>query len=93
MYAEVKFTLPRSHPVVLIPGSALIANAEGTKVARIQADKRVRLVVVQSGRDLGTQVEILSGLGGSEEVVNNPPDTLFDGQQVNVVQAPQEGKR
>jgi RND family efflux transporter MFP subunit len=93
MYAEVKFTLPRSHPVVLIPGSALVANAEGTKVAQVQVDKRVHLIAVQPGRDLGTQVEILSGLNGSEQVINNPPDNLTEGQQVNVTRTPQEGKQ
>jgi len=93
MYAEVKFTLPRTHPVVLIPGSALVANAEGTKVAQVQVDKRVHLIAVQPGRDLGTQVEILSGLNGSEQVINNPPDNLTEGQQVNVARTPQEGKQ
>jgi RND family efflux transporter MFP subunit len=92
MYAEVKFTLSRSHPVVMIPGSALVANGEGTKVAQVQPDKHVHLVTVQVGRDLGTQVEILSGLSGSEEVINNPPDNLAEGQQVNVVHGPQNGK-
>jgi RND family efflux transporter MFP subunit len=92
MYAEVKFTLSRSHPVVLIPGSALVANGEGTKVAQVQPDKHVHLVTVQVGRDLGTQVEILSGLSGSEEVINNPPDNLAEGQRVNVVHGPQNGK-
>lgn len=92
MYAEVKFTLSRSHPVVLIPGSALVANGEGTKVAQVQPDQHVHLVTVQVGRDLGTQVEILSGLSGSEEVINNPPDNLAEGQRVNVVHGPQNGK-
>jgi RND family efflux transporter MFP subunit len=92
MYAEVKFTLPRSHPVVLIPGSALVANAQGTRVAQVGPDRHVHLLTVQAGRDLGTEVEILSGLTGSEEVINNPPDNLAEGQQVNVLQAPQESK-
>jgi RND family efflux transporter MFP subunit len=93
MYAEVKFTLRRSHPVVLIPGSALVANAQGTRVAQVGPDRRVHLVTVQAGRDLGTQVEVLSGLSGSEDVINNPPDNLTEGQQVNVIQASQEGQR
>ena len=92
MYAEVKFTLSRSHPVVLVPGSALVANAAGTKVAQVLPDKRVHLIDVQAGRDLGTQVEILSGLNGSENVINNPPDNLTEGQHVNVVLAPGDGK-
>jgi RND family efflux transporter MFP subunit len=93
MYAEVKFTLPRSHPVVLIPGSALVANAQGTRVACIEPDRRVHLITVQAGRDLGTEVEILSGLSGSEELINNPPDNLGEGQQVNLIGASQGGQR
>jgi RND family efflux transporter MFP subunit len=85
MYAEVKFALQRSHPVVLIPGSALVANALGTRVAQIGPDRRVHLITVQTGRDLGTEVEILSGLSGAEQVINNPPDNLAESQQVNVV--------
>lgn len=91
MYAEVKFKLPRSHPVVLIPGNALVANAQGTRVARVGSDHHVHLVNVQAGRDLGTEVEILSGLSGTEDVVNNPSDILVEGQQVNVVNASQGG--
>ena len=85
MYAEVKFTLQRSHPVVLIPGSALVANAQGTRVAQVGQDRRVHLITVQTGRDLGTEIEILSGLSGSEQVINNPPDNLSEAQQVNVI--------
>ena len=90
MYAEVKFTLPRNHPVVLIPGSALIADAQGTRVAQLGPDRRVHLINVQTGRDLGTEVEILSGLSGSEQVINNPPDNLSDAQQVNVIASGRE---
>lgn len=92
MYAEVKFTLPRSHPTVIVPGSALVINAEGTRVLRIQ-DGRVHLIPVQAGRDLGTEVEILSGLSGSEELINNPPDNLSEGQQVNVARSSQGAQR
>ncbi len=93
MYAEVKFTLPRSHPVVLIPASALVVNAQGTRVAQVESDGRVHLAAVQPGRDLGTQIEILSGLAGSEELISNPPDNLGEGQQVNVIRPSQEGQR
>jgi RND family efflux transporter MFP subunit len=92
MYAEIKFKLPRSHPVVLIPGSALLANAQGTRVVRIDSNRRAHLVPVQVGRDLGTEVEILSGLAGSENLANNPPDNLIENQQVNVIR-PSQGSR
>jgi RND family efflux transporter MFP subunit len=93
MYAEVKFTLPRSHPVVLIPGSALVANAQGTTVVQIRPDGRMHMITVGVGRDLGTEVEILSGLSGSEELVNIPPDNSAEGQQVNVVRPTPGGQK
>ncbi len=93
MYAEVKFALPRSRPMVIVPGSALVANAQGTTVVQVQPDRRVHFVAVQPGRDLGTEIEILSGLSGSEELINNPQDNLAEGQQVNVAGTSQEGPR
>jgi hypothetical protein len=71
----------------------LVANAQGTRVAQVGPDRHVHLVTVQAGRDLGTEVEVLAGLSGSEDVINNPPDNLAEGQQVNVVQSSQEGQR
>ena len=40
------------------------------------------------GRDFGTNLEILSGLRDSDEVIVNPPDSLTDGQPVAVQQRP-----
>ena len=62
-------------------------------MAQVGSDRRVHLITVQTGRDLGTEVEVLSGLSGSEEVINNPPDNLSEAQQVNVIQGSQEGPR
>ena len=84
MYAQVKFTLPRSHPVVIVPGNCLVINAGGTRVVRLAEGDRVRYLPVQIGRDLGAEVEILSGLSGSETLVSNPADTLVENQQVKV---------
>ena len=84
MYAEIKFNLPRSRRVVMVPGSALIVNAQGTHVAAVGHDKRIRFLRVEAGNDLGSEVEILRGLKGGEDLVNNPPDTLSDGAEVNV---------
>jgi hypothetical protein len=38
---------------------------------------------VTLGRDLGTEVEVVAGLTGSETLVNNPPDDLRDGEAVH----------
>jgi multidrug efflux pump subunit AcrA (membrane-fusion protein) len=85
MYAQVKFSVPRGHPLVMIPAAALVANADGTRVEVLGNDGRVHFRSVSVGRDMGPQVEILSGLTEGEPVISNPPDTLADGQQVRVV--------
>jgi hypothetical protein len=46
------------------------------------------MVPVTAGRDFGSDVEIVSGLTGSERVVINPPDSLVDGVAVRVVPQP-----
>jgi hypothetical protein len=35
-------------------------------------------------RDLGTTVEVASGLGPGDRVINNPPDSLSEGQLVRI---------
>jgi RND family efflux transporter MFP subunit len=91
MYAQVKFALTRSRPIVLIPADTLVANGQGTRVLTVGSGRRVRFVPVTVGRDLGTQIEVLDGLKGSETLVVSPPDTLVDGQEVKL--ATEEGKR
>jgi len=45
------------------------------------------LVPIVLGRDFGTEVEVVSGLDGSESVITNPPDSLVSGGEVRI--APQ----
>ncbi len=85
MYGQVKFVLPRSHPVVIVPGNCLVVNAGGTRVVQIAAGNHVHYIPVQVGRDLGAEVEILSGLSGSETLAGNPADTLAENQPVKVL--------
>ena len=48
------------------------------------SDNRAHYRPVQVGRDLGTDVEILTGLTGTERLITNPADTLTEGQAVRV---------
>ena len=58
------------------------------KVAVVDAEKRVKMQVVTLGRNLGEQVEVMTGLTGGARLVLNPPDALADGDQVNFVVDP-----
>jgi RND family efflux transporter MFP subunit len=89
MYASVKFALTRPRPAIVAPGNALVVNSQGTRVVVLEGDGRAHYVPVQVGRDLGSEVEILTGLKGSEQLITNPPDTLGEGQRVEVQSAPQ----
>ncbi|HEX7140493.1 MAG TPA: efflux RND transporter periplasmic adaptor subunit, partial [Vicinamibacterales bacterium] len=86
-YAEVHLKLPTPRPTLKLPVSALIFRTEGLQVATV-SDDRIHMVPVTAGRDYGSDVEIVSGLNGSERVVVNPPDSLVDGVAVRVVAQP-----
>jgi RND family efflux transporter MFP subunit len=82
-YAQVRFPTPGGGGVQL-PSSALIFRAAGTEVALIGPGTRVKLQHVTLGRDLGATVEVLSGLAGGTKVIDNPPDSIADGELVRV---------
>jgi RND family efflux transporter MFP subunit len=86
MYAQVKFTLPATKRAVLIPAAALVVNAAGTQVIVVGADQTVHYQVVEIGRDFGKEVEIVSGLDGSESLIAAPSDALHEGMRVQVSQ-------
>ena len=86
-YAEVHLNVATTVPTLKVPVSALIFRTEGLQVATVTND-RIKLVAVVPGRDFGSDVEIASGLAGSEQVVSDPPDSLVDGVAVRVVPAP-----
>jgi HlyD family secretion protein len=83
MYVTVRLKVPRTTPAVTIPAAALIFNADGTQVATVK-DGVVELRKVQILRDLGTTLELNSGLKGDETVIVNPYADLANGQRVKI---------
>lgn len=83
-YTEVHFTLPDDPHALRIPASALIFRQNGLQVAVVDAHGRAQLKPVTISTDLGTDVEIASGLGASDRVIDNPPDSLAPGDPVRV---------
>ena len=84
MYADVRFTLPEQHAVLMIPTSALVIDQKGQHVVSIHNGHTVHFAPVVIGRDMGTQVEILSGLQSTDTLVAAPSDLLYEGQEVTV---------
>jgi RND family efflux transporter MFP subunit len=83
-YAEVHFELPDNPHMVRIPASALIFRREGMQVAVVGAGNRISLRPVKLGKNLGTDVEVLSGISSRDRVVDSPPDSLADNDVVTV---------
>jgi multidrug efflux pump subunit AcrA (membrane-fusion protein) len=85
-YAEVKFDAPAvASGALLVPSSALLFRKTGMEAAVVGADDLVHLRPVKVGRDLGSSIEVNAGLTTADRVVNNPPDSLAEGQLVRVV--------
>ncbi len=87
-YATARFAVTAAARSVTIPSSALMFRDAGPMVGVVGQDNRVRLRKVSITHNLGTTIEIGSGLSLADRVVDNPTDTLTDGQQVSVA-APQ----
>jgi len=83
-YAQVRFKESAAASVPTISGNALLFRAEGMQLAVLDAGNTVHLHSVRLGRDFGSTVEVLSGLDMNDRVVNNPPDSIAEGEQVEI---------
>ncbi|HZD47206.1 MAG TPA: efflux RND transporter periplasmic adaptor subunit [Silvibacterium sp.] len=90
-YMQVHFKLTNAHPWMIIPVSTLMFRSEGLRVAVVN-NNIAKLVPITIGRDDGRTVEVASGLQDSDEVIQNPPDSLIDGEQVHIIQPNQTGE-
>jgi RND family efflux transporter MFP subunit len=86
-YAEVTINVPTQRSVVAVPASALIFDRDGLQVATVDRNNRIRMKPIKIERDLGTEVEVSAGLSHMDRVVDNPPDSIVNGDLVHPEQA------
>ena len=86
MYGQVKIPLTKVQPLT-VPTSALQFDAEGLRVATV-VEGKVHFKKVTVGRDFGTEIEVLSGIEGSEQVITNPGQRIIEGVGVQIIAAP-----
>jgi len=84
-YTEVHLKLPETVPTFILPVNTLIFRSQGLQIATVQ-DGKASLAPIVLGRDFGSEVEVVSGLSGQESVMVNPPDSLVEGEQVQIAQ-------
>jgi len=83
-FANVRFDLPGGAGTLSVPPGSLIYGKAGVQVATVDARNRVLLKPVSVGRDLGSVVEISSGIAPDERVIDSPPDGMATGDEVKV---------
>jgi RND family efflux transporter MFP subunit len=84
--AFVQVLLPlKAGEGMTVATNTLMFRSEGIRVAVVDAAGGVRLRPIKVGRNYGEMVEVLEGLGPSDQVVLNPADSLNAGDKVNVV--------
>jgi RND family efflux transporter MFP subunit len=82
-FTEDSTTKKSEAPVIVVPKDA-ITNRDGQKtVFRIDGDI-VTAVSVETGRELGGDVEILSGLSSGDRVVLSPPGKMATGEKIAI---------
>jgi multidrug efflux system membrane fusion protein len=84
MYATVTFQIHHVHAHLRIAADTLIMDSRGVRVAEVTPQSTVHFQDVTVGRDLGKEVEVLSGLDENAELIENPSDDLQEGQKVAV---------
>lgn len=98
--AQVHFKTPSITNTFIVPTAALIFRKEGLRVGTVVKDPKgedvARLLPILIGEDDGANVQVVSGLSAGDQVIQDPPDSLIDGERVTVVHpgsgAGEEGK-
>ncbi len=83
-YGQVYFDLPGSASALRVPANTVLFRAAGLQVATLGPNGRVHLKSIQQGRDFGTEIEVLSGIGPTDTLVLNPPDSISEGSEVRL---------
>lgn len=84
--AQVHFKTTAQQPTFVIPAAALIFRREGMQVATLVKGSNgmvAHLVPVTIGEDDGATVQIVTGLKDGDKVIQDPPDSLIEGEKVS----------
>jgi RND family efflux transporter MFP subunit len=81
LYCRVELRIPRKTPSLIVPSEAIIFNRDGLSVAVVE-DGVAHIRKISLVRDLGTSVEVNSGVSNGDRVILNPQVDLTDGRKV-----------
>jgi multidrug efflux pump subunit AcrA (membrane-fusion protein) len=84
MFAQATIRVPHPGGAVLIPGPALLTNAENTQVLLVGKNNTLHFQSVTVGRDFGKVLEVTQGLSVGQKVIVSPSDSLTEGETVKL---------
>ncbi|GAB2568983.1 efflux RND transporter periplasmic adaptor subunit [Dyella jejuensis] len=84
VYANVKLKVSTTTRNFIVPANTLLFRSEGLRIALVDPRQHIHLQPVTLGRDFGSTVEVTQGLNEQDRIVLSPPDSLYEGQQVNI---------
>ena len=93
-YTEVHMNVHQGVAPLIIPVSALIFRNQGLQVGTVVKGTngdQAKLLQVTLGQDDGSTVQVIHGLSADSQVIQNPPDSLIDGEPVHVVRPGKDG--
>ncbi len=84
MYAQVRFVSSRTRRALRVPGDTVVLGKTGARVAVVDQNHVVHYRNVTLGQDLGSEIEVTSGLAEGDMLVSNPSDVVQEGVVVEV---------
>lgn len=91
-FAQVNIDLPSDRNIPRVPSSALIIRKNGAFLAEVGKDQKATFTKVVIGRDFGQEVEVIGSITNASKIINNPPDSLIEGERVVPAKEPNENK-
>lgn len=87
MFVNVSFSIAPAGIHWRVPATAVVIDDQGTRVAIVDPDNKIRFQSVVLARDFGDVVDIQDGLRGDETLVKQPRVSLREGQRVQPLRA------
>jgi RND family efflux transporter MFP subunit len=91
VYCLVDLEIPAEPNMVRLPATALMPVNRGVQVAVLGEGDKVVFKPIQLGRDFGDSVEVTAGLAPQDRVIDSPPETLRNGDAVQLATATPAG--
>jgi RND family efflux transporter MFP subunit len=87
MFVYVDFKIEPSGTRWRVPATAVMFNAQGTRVVIVGDGNKLRFQEVELGRDFGMSIDVQAGLHGTETIVKQPTVSLQEGQIVRAIES------